>query len=84
MDDILCLFISSVIPEKRYILPSDYILDNTHASFKRTGLKCRSVFRCHKLALLVKSLVIKHLGQLDDTLEKNVNQHLLMALGLKE
>ena len=82
MDDILCLFISSVIPYKKYLLPSDYIIDEKHSSFNDTGLKCTSVFRCHKIALLIKSLVIKHLGQLDNVIMSDINTHLCIALGI--
>jgi mRNA interferase MazF len=84
MDDILCLFKSSVIPDKKYLLPSDYILDEKHSSFRDSGLKCASVFRCHKIALLIKSLVIKHLGQLDNCIMSDISTHLCIALGISK
>jgi mRNA interferase MazF len=80
MDDILCLFISSVVPDKKYLLPSDYILYEKHSSFHDSGLKCTSVFRCHKIALLIKSLVIRQLGQLDNCIMNDINTHLCIAL----
>lgn len=66
IDDVLCLFISSSIPDD--LLETDFILERTHSSFSKTGLKYRSIFRTHKLALLHKSLVIRILGDLDNEL----------------
>ena len=80
LDDALCLFISSSIPAD--LLPSDFILEPTHPSFSETGLKYRSVFRAHKLALLRKSLVLRVLGEMDKGLMNEVNQRLRIALGL--
>ncbi len=80
LDDVLCLFISSAIPAK--LLPTDLVLESSHASFPRTGLKSRSVLRAHKLALLHKSLVLRDLGRLESDLMDEVNRHLRIALGL--
>ncbi len=80
LDDVLCLFISSSIPTD--LLPTDFVLDTAHASFGRTGLKYRSVFRTHKLALLEKSLVLRVLGEMDKGLMREINPRLRIALGL--
>jgi mRNA interferase MazF len=37
LDDVLCLFISSSIPKD--LLPTDFVLEVTHPSFLKTGLK---------------------------------------------
>lgn len=66
IDDVLCLFISSVM--RVDLLPSDFVLDKNHASFAASGLKFRSVFRPHKLALLHKSLIFRVIGAADDDL----------------
>ncbi len=81
IDDVLCLFISSSIPDE--LLETDFILERTHSSFSQAGLKFRSIFRTHKLALLHKSLVIRVLGELDDKLIKEINKRLKIALGLE-
>jgi len=83
LNDMICLFISSVMPGKNLLLPTDFVLESVHPSFSKTGLKRRSVLRCHKLALLDKALVVRVLGEMDEVLMKEVNQRLLMALGLK-
>ena len=81
IDDVLCLFISSSIPDE--LLETDFILERTHSLFLQTGLKYRSIFRTHKLALLHKSLVIRVLGELDDELMQEINKRLKIALGLE-
>ncbi len=61
IEDVTCLFISSVVPEK--LLPTDMILEMSHPSFSQTGLKYRSILRAHKLAVLEKTLVLRKLGE---------------------
>ena len=80
IDDVACLFISSVIPSK--LLPTDVLLEPHHPSFQRTGLKFRSIIRTHKFTVLHKSLVYRVLGNIDDALMSIVDQRLRMALGL--
>jgi hypothetical protein len=64
------------------LLPTDFVLEPEHASFLNTGLKRRSVLRMHKLALLYKALVLRVLGEGDQSLMQEVNQRLRLALGL--
>ena len=82
LDDVLCLFISSVVPEKNELLPTDFILESEHPSFSKVDLKRRSVFRTHKLALLDKSLIVRVLGEMDELLINEINHRLMIALGL--
>jgi mRNA interferase MazF len=82
LDDTLCLFISSSIPAE--LLPTDFVLEPGHPAFSTTGLRFRSVFRCHKLALLHKSLVLRVLGEMDNELMEEINLRLQLALGLRE
>ena len=80
LEDVLCLFISSAMPAD--LLPTDFVLEPGHPSFLTTGLKRRSVFRMHKLALLHKVLVLRVLGEGDQSLMDAVDQRLRLALGL--
>ena len=80
LEDVLCLFISSAMPDD--LLPTDFVLEPGHPSFLTTGLKCRSVLRMHKLALLHKVLVLRVWGEGDPPLMSAVNQRLRLALGL--
>jgi len=79
-DDILLLFISSVIPADP--LTSDFVLSPQHPSFPATGLKYPSVFRGHKITVLQKSLVLRVLGELDDEMLARLDTCLKIALGL--
>lgn len=80
LEDVLCLFISSSIPEDP--ISTDLILSPDSPSFEKTGLKQRSVFRMHKLALLHQSLILRVLGESDPHLMNEVNQRLRLALDL--
>jgi mRNA interferase MazF len=80
MDDIIFLFISSVMPPD--LVPTDFVLSPAHPSFSATGLKFPSVFRAHKLAVLQKSLALRLLGELDELLMAQINACLIEALGL--
>jgi mRNA interferase MazF len=80
IDDVLCLFISSTLPEE--LLETDFVVEKTHPAFQRTGLQFRSVFRTHKLALLHKSLVLRVLGELNDDLMAEIDERLLVGLGI--
>jgi mRNA interferase MazF len=80
LEDVLCLFISSAMPEE--ILSTDFVLNPEHPSFLKTGLRRRSILRMHKLALLHKALVLRILGEGEQTLMHEVNQRLRLALGL--
>lgn len=82
IDDVLCLFISSILPDK--LLITDFILESEDPCFVQTGLKRTSVFRAHKLALLHKSLVIRNLGRVENNIMDEINQRLRIALGLKD
>ena len=64
------------------LLPTDFVLNPEHPAFLKTGLKRRSVFRMHKLALLHKALVLRVLGEGEQALMHEVNQRLRLALGL--
>ena len=80
LEDVLCLFISSAMPDD--LLPTDLILEPQNPSFQTTGLKRRSVLRMHKLALLHKALVLRVLGESNQSLIHEVDQRLRLALGL--
>ncbi|MFQ5605619.1 MAG: type II toxin-antitoxin system PemK/MazF family toxin [bacterium] len=80
IDDVLCLFISSSIPDD--LLKTDYVLETTHPSFAHTGLKFRSIFRTHKIVLLHRTLVLRVLGELSEELLVKVNERLKISLGI--
>lgn len=81
IEDVLCLFISSSIPSQ--LLRTDFVLEKTDPFFQETGLKFRSVFRTHKLALLHKSLVLRVMGEMSENLMQEINERLRIALGVE-
>ncbi len=81
MEDVLCLFVSSVMPGE--LLPTDFVLEPGHPAFPATGLRLRSVFRTHKLALLHRDLVLRVLGWLTPALMEQIDARLQEALGLR-
>jgi mRNA interferase MazF len=80
LEDVLCLFISPAMLAE--ILPTDFVPEPEYPSFLHTGLKRRSVLRMHTLALLHKALVLRVLGEGDQSLMHEVDHRLRLALGL--
>jgi len=79
LDDVLGLFASSAMPAD--LLPTDFILEPGHSSFPGNGLKCRSVSRTHKLALLDRSPVLARFKVTMDRMNE-IEERLRIALGL--
>jgi mRNA interferase MazF len=80
LEDVLCLFISSAMPDD--LLSTNFVLEPKHPSFPTTGRQRRSVLSMHKLALLHKVLVLRVLGEGEQSLMSEVDQRLRLALGL--
>lgn len=68
-DDIVVAFISSR-PEKRNA--TDVPIRNTHAAFKKTGLKTSSIIKTNKIATLSKKIVLGELGEIDTATQKQI------------
>ena len=82
LEDVLCLFVSSSIPNE--LLPTDLVIEPENPAFPPSGLRLRSVFRTHKLALLHRDLVLRVLGELSSAVMEQLNRRLQVALGLVE
>ncbi len=80
-DDVLCIFISSVLEQNN--LASDFVLLQNNPLFKKSGLKVNSVIRAHKIALLHKTLILRVLGELDLSLMIELDNRMKLALGIK-
>jgi len=61
-DDLVLAGISSVIRGSR--VPTDLLIDRSHAEFKQTGLRVASVSRLHKLATVENRILVRRLGQI--------------------
>ncbi len=78
--DVIVAFISTVLPTNPS--PSDYVLPETHADFRLTGLKKSSVFKMDKLATLDASIFTGELGEVSPALFEQLREKLRIALDL--
>lgn len=65
------------------LLPTDLVFEQENPDFSSSGLKFRSIFRAHKLALLHRDLVLRVLGGLTPALMEQIDARLQIALGLR-
>ena len=71
---IVIAFISSKIPVKP--LETDIIIEKQKRNFKKTGLTVDSVIRIHKVVTIPYKLIKRELGQLDESLQKEINKRI--------
>jgi mRNA-degrading endonuclease toxin of MazEF toxin-antitoxin module len=64
---VLLAFVTSGLPAE--VLPTDIIVDASHADFGRTGLRMTSTIRLHRLMTVAMSLIQRELGELPPRLE---------------
>ncbi|MBS4027157.1 MAG: type II toxin-antitoxin system PemK/MazF family toxin [Ignavibacteriales bacterium] len=79
--DMIVALISS--NTRRELLSSDFLLNQTHIDFSKTGLKSESVFRMSKLHNLNKSLAKRRIGKVSDLFMNELEMKLRIALGVK-
>jgi len=70
--DVILSFISSKIPA--ISAKTDVIVSSRSVSFKKSGLKVDSVIKLDKIATVLKDLIIGEIGEIDDTIKKEVRQ----------
>jgi len=80
LDDALCAFVTTIIPDKT--LPTDLIVQANDPDFTATGLQQTSMIRAHKLTLLHRSLVQRHLGGMSRVLLEQLDRCLKKAVGV--
>ncbi len=79
-EDLLALFISSVIPFKRS--EYDYVFSANHPEFHQTGLKVSSVFKSRKIATLNRLQILRRLGSLPSSIRPEIDRRLRLSFGL--
>jgi len=77
---VVLAFITSQPPPQA--LPSDLVIDPTHADFGATGLRVRSAIRLHRLMTVSTDIVMRELGVLSATLLEDVAARLRRLFGL--
>ena len=78
--DVLLAFITS--NSGGTLLPSDLLIETSHADFLQTGLKRSSVIRLDKIVTVETSIILGELGELSTTLLQDVDAKLRYALEL--
>ena len=79
--DVSVAFISSVIP----IEPAgvDFVFPESHPDFSITGLKRSSVFKMNKVLTLERSKILRRLGHVSPSIQKEVDIRLKLAFGIE-
>jgi mRNA interferase MazF len=71
---VVLAFITSVVPAQ--LEPTDFLLEPGIADFARTGLRCRSVLRLHRMITVPARIIQRRLGLLTPNLQVAVQQRL--------
>lgn len=79
--DVTVIFISSVVPEN--ISEQELLLDETHPDFSLTGLKKTSVVKTSKVLTLERTKILRRLGKVSLSLQKEIDKKLKLAFGLE-
>jgi mRNA interferase MazF len=78
--DVMAAFISSVTTPPLGL--TAWLLPTAHPDFKQTGLKTDSVVKCGKLLTLHRSLILRRLGHVSSSIQREVDERLKLAVGL--
>ena len=78
--DLVVAYISSKVPER--LSPTDVLVSQKSASFKRTGLLTDSVIMLGKPATIERQLILRVLGEVDDDLKEEINIKLSLCYRL--
>src|SRR3989338_206099 len=65
--DVIVSFISSVLPCQEE--NDEFVINGSHPSFSKTGLKKDSVFKMRKIATLDKKIIIGKMGKIEESLQ---------------
>ncbi|MEK7453266.1 MAG: type II toxin-antitoxin system PemK/MazF family toxin [Patescibacteria group bacterium] len=78
--DIIVVFISSIITKINK--KTDIKILASQNSFKGTGLKTSSVIKVSKIATLDKKIILGEIGEIDKSIEKEINKKLKILFKL--
>lgn len=79
--DVTAAFISSIISEKPTEV--DFVLSEDHPDFSLTGLKKSSLFKMNKILTLERSRILRRLGKVSPSIQKELDLRFKLAFGLK-
>ena len=80
-EDVLVAFLSSVVSASSPA-PTDFVLEPSHPDFPKTGLKGATTFKLAKLVCLHQSLIVRKLGHVSPSIQRELDARLARAVGL--
>jgi mRNA interferase MazF len=78
---VIVAFISSQIPDD--LTESDLIIRKTSKNSINTGLKVDSVIRLHKMVTIPKSLIIRKLGEINPSVQREVRRNIKQLFSIQ-
>jgi mRNA interferase MazF len=78
---IILAFITSRVPDKP--LSTDLVFSETDKDFSVTGLRVSSTLQLHRMMTVSSSIVVRELGQLPDSAQKEVEKKLRLLFNIK-
>ena len=78
---VVLAFITSRVPEK--LLPTDLVFTETDKDFPSTGLRVSSALQLHRMMTVTTSIIVRELGQLPLSKQKEVEEKLKVLFGIK-
>ena len=78
---VVLAFITSRIPEKP--LPTDVVFNISDSEFSVTGLHVSSALQLHRMITVTTSIIVRELGTLPLSAQKDVEAKLKLLFGIK-
>ena len=79
--DVSVAFISSIIPKELSVV--EFVLLESHPDFSITGLKRSSVFKMNKVLTVERSIILRRLGRVSPSIQKDLDIRIKLAFGIK-
>jgi len=79
--DVSVALISSIISGEPASV--DFVLSESHPDFSVTGLKRASVFKMNKVLTLERSKILRRLGRVSPSIQKEIDIRLKLAFGIE-
>jgi len=79
--DVGVAFISSIISGEPASV--DFVLSESHPDFSVTGLKRASVFKMNKVLTLERSKILRRLGRVSPSIQREIDIRLKLAFGIE-
>ena len=78
---VVLAFITSRVPDEP--LPTDLVFSETNKDFPTTGLRVSSTLQLHRMMTVASSIIVRELGILPKSAQKDVEGKLKLLFGIK-